>query len=394
MLSYLQSFHDIVYGTVELPPYCYLIIDTPEFQRLRHIKQLGPASFVYPCAVQSRFDHSLGVCHSARELLNKLRLQENNNMTHTDARCVEIASLCRDLGHGPLSLTFQDFLADLQKTWRPEEQSARILRYLIRKNKLKWKLETFGIAEKEVDIICELIRGNFSEKNGEELIPPEKFYLRQIVNNSINGVDVFKWNDVTRDSNLLGITSAFQVERVLSVVKACDVDSKGGGKRRELCFRDKVSNELSHVFITNRRLHSAAYHHEVTTAVSIMYRCAFRAAAKHIEFTSEHGKFDLFNCIGDEEAFCQATDDIIRDIMRSTSTKKGMKKAKEIISRIYSRQLYQCIKEIPQAKDRIPADVPQQWEDVTLRLYTSVMDLDVKEAQDYFERYLLAKIEK
>ncbi|XP_071486352.1 uncharacterized protein [Diadema antillarum] len=55
-----KTINDAIHGIIEIPPYCMLIIDTPEFQRLRDIKQLGPACFVYPCAVHTRFDHSLG----------------------------------------------------------------------------------------------------------------------------------------------------------------------------------------------------------------------------------------------------------------------------------------------------------------------------------------------
>ena len=59
-ISHLQVVNDSVHGHIELHPLMVQIIDTPQFQRLRHIKQLGGQYFVYPGASHNRFEHSLG----------------------------------------------------------------------------------------------------------------------------------------------------------------------------------------------------------------------------------------------------------------------------------------------------------------------------------------------
>ena len=58
--SSCKVFNDSVHGHFELHPLCVLVIDTPQFQRLRHIKQLGGAYYVFPSAAHNRFEHSLG----------------------------------------------------------------------------------------------------------------------------------------------------------------------------------------------------------------------------------------------------------------------------------------------------------------------------------------------
>ncbi|RXN27968.1 deoxynucleoside triphosphate triphosphohydrolase SAMHD1-like protein [Labeo rohita] len=58
-----KIFNDPIHGQIELHPLLVKIIDTPQFQRLRHIKQLGGTHLVYPGATHTRFEHSLGDCH-------------------------------------------------------------------------------------------------------------------------------------------------------------------------------------------------------------------------------------------------------------------------------------------------------------------------------------------
>ncbi|KAG7228251.1 hypothetical protein INR49_009112 [Caranx melampygus] len=55
-----KVFNDPIHGHVELHPLLIKIIDTPQFQRLRYIKQLGGTYFVFPGACHNRFEHSIG----------------------------------------------------------------------------------------------------------------------------------------------------------------------------------------------------------------------------------------------------------------------------------------------------------------------------------------------
>ncbi|KAL1429480.1 hypothetical protein MTO96_016112 [Rhipicephalus appendiculatus] len=68
-----KVFWDPVHGQISLHPVSVAVIDTPEFQRLRHIRQLGHVAYLYPGASNSRFEHSLGTAHLARLLGSHLR---------------------------------------------------------------------------------------------------------------------------------------------------------------------------------------------------------------------------------------------------------------------------------------------------------------------------------
>ena len=92
-------FNDPVHGTIGMSDLCLEIIDTKEFQRLRDLKQLGTADYVYPGATHTRFSHSLGVAHFAEKTLRTLmRNQPELDITEVDVLCVKVAGLCHDLG--------------------------------------------------------------------------------------------------------------------------------------------------------------------------------------------------------------------------------------------------------------------------------------------------------
>ena len=75
------------------------LIDTPPFQRLRRIRQLGPAYLTFHGAESSRFTHSLGVLQLARRAL--LELCHREPALERDAGRPDAAALLHDVGHGP-----------------------------------------------------------------------------------------------------------------------------------------------------------------------------------------------------------------------------------------------------------------------------------------------------
>jgi HD superfamily phosphohydrolase len=90
-----------------------LLVDTPELQRLRRVRQLGVTSLAFPGAEHSRFAHAVGAAFVMKLLLARLRaihdaLPEPQRITPSRAREALAAALLHDLGHGPLSHLFED----------------------------------------------------------------------------------------------------------------------------------------------------------------------------------------------------------------------------------------------------------------------------------------------
>ena len=91
------------------------LIETEAFQRLRRIKQLGPASLIFHGAESSRFTHSIGVFSVARQIFNKL--VEIDSTFEKNRFIVYGAALLHDLGHGPLSHTSEEIFEHNHEKW-------------------------------------------------------------------------------------------------------------------------------------------------------------------------------------------------------------------------------------------------------------------------------------
>lgn len=104
-----DPLHDLIEfaDDIELEHNLWKVIQTRPFQRLRRIKQLGFSDFVYPGATHSRFAHSVGVFHTARELMQIVNSYQGNRH-ESKARRALAAALVHDLGHGPFSHAFEE----------------------------------------------------------------------------------------------------------------------------------------------------------------------------------------------------------------------------------------------------------------------------------------------
>uniref|UniRef100_A0A7N8YLA0 Deoxynucleoside triphosphate triphosphohydrolase SAMHD1-like n=1 Tax=Mastacembelus armatus TaxID=205130 RepID=A0A7N8YLA0_9TELE len=295
------------------------IIDTPQFQRLRNIKQLGGAYFVYPGASHNRFEHSLGVAYLAGELVEALsRKQPELKIDDRDILCVKIAGLCHDLGHGPFSHLFDGkFIPKARPDikWKHEEASVKMFDYLMEDDEVEEEMSEYHLTDQDVTFIKEMIdpKGQTKETDTPDvshlkLWPykgrgQEKSFLYEIVSNSTNGIDVDKFDYFARDSHHLGIQNNFDHRRFLEFARVCKVDGQ-----KHICSRDKEEWNLIDMFNTRTGLHRRAYQHTVTKIIENMINDAFLKADPFIQIEGSGGKmFKLSTAIDDMEAYTKLT---------------------------------------------------------------------------------------
>lgn len=136
--SWTQRIRDPVHGLVvfgdhgdrerdETDRIAWNLLNTPEFQRLRRIRQLGFSDLVFPGATHSRFAHSIGVYHMARRLADVIARRMGDERNVDRERIALLAALLHDIGHGPFSHAFEAVAKALKRPRRHEAWSAEIV---------------------------------------------------------------------------------------------------------------------------------------------------------------------------------------------------------------------------------------------------------------------------
>jgi HD superfamily phosphohydrolase len=128
------------------------LIDAPEVQRLRRVRQLGFTEYVYPGATHTRFAHSLGAFQGAQRTLSRLRVVTDliDDDWHV---ATSLACLLHDLGHGPFSHTFESI------TGQPHEE--RTLELVREGPRVPDLLEQIGCGQ--VDRVSQLLKGRMED---------------------------------------------------------------------------------------------------------------------------------------------------------------------------------------------------------------------------------------
>lgn len=142
-----KVLRDAVHGDIELEPIEVELIDTPEFQRLRGIRQLGTAYLVYPSATHTRFEHSLGTSWMAFRVVEALRRTCAISAEETTA--IRIAALLHDITHIPFGHTLEDERRVLP---RHDKDESRFL-YFLRDSSLAQVLKKSGYKHQVMRIL-------------------------------------------------------------------------------------------------------------------------------------------------------------------------------------------------------------------------------------------------
>ncbi|KAL4439253.1 hypothetical protein ABPG77_004155 [Micractinium sp. CCAP 211/92] len=316
---------------VKLSSVAVSIIDTPIFQRLRYLKQLGMTEFVYPGATHTRFAHSLGVAHRARELGARLReRQPELAASDRDLLLLEVAGLCHDLGHGPFSHAFEtELVPKLLKEgeqWEHERMSCRLLDHIVATYRV-------DLSAEELARVKDLMLGELNYTDKADWAGRE--WMFDVVANKRNGLDVDKLDYLKRDNVACGELTTSEFSALYENMRVI---------RGEVCFRASVRSAVQDVYAARAKLHEWVYTHPVCKAVEYMCIDAMLLAAEELGIAA---------ALHDPDRYALLDDTIIRDIERLTSKAPNVLRAQELLRRLRHRDIYKIVASVDVPQSRV-----------------------------------------
>ena len=278
-----KFIRDSVYGDISLNKFEERIMDMPQFQRLRRIKQLGLISLIYPGATHTRFEHSVGTMNLGSKLSTELGLSED------DIELIRASALLHDIGHGPFSHVSEGVLSV------PHEE---LTKYVVTKTSMRDLLEEKFDVNEIVDIV-----------NG-------KGYLGPIVSGEL---DVDRMDYLLRDSHNTGVAyGIIDYERIISNLKLED----------GLILDIKGVQAAEGALVSRYFMYPSVYQHHTTRIVNSMFRRALKKVIdEDIINENDIYKYDDAEIIG---VFRHCEDEFVNDIMTRLDNRRIMKRVKTI----------------------------------------------------------------
>jgi HD superfamily phosphohydrolase len=244
-----KIIRDPLWETIRLDATAVRIMDTPEFQRLRYIRQLGFTHLVYPGATHTRFDHALGVYHLTVTALARLR--ERGGVppeVWEGEELVPYAALLHDIGH----YAFSHALEELEADSVPAHHEDVADRFFAATH-LRDALAPLGLTAP--DRIQELIRGVSD-------IP-----LRGLVSGSL---DLDKMEYLRRDARFCGVPyGEVDVSRLLEGLQLLrDPETD----RFEVGVHEKAIAALESLLFAKYQMFRNVYWHHAVRAATALYK--------------------------------------------------------------------------------------------------------------------------
>lgn len=243
-----KFIRDPLYGFMGFSKEEIRLIDTEAFSRLRRIKQLSHAYVVYPSAVHTRFEHSLGAAYIAGRMCDELQFDQEQK------RLVRMAVLLHDIGHGPFSHLFEEVLQWVNHSMQDIHEY--ISRLIIQND-----AEIGDILGDDRDAVIGLLGGGDA---GEMPI------LSQIVS---GGLDADKLDYLRRDSHHIGAAYGhFDLERILYTLR------RTPGPEPLLAVDAKGRDALENYRIARYLMYAQVYEHHAHLAADRMFLQAVHTA--------------------------------------------------------------------------------------------------------------------
>ena len=240
----MTRVRDPIHDYIDLTPLETELVDTPSYQRLRWIRQLGPANLVYPGANHTRHEHCMGTCHVVG------RMADSAGLDSEERQLVSVAGLLHDLGHSPFS-HLGDEIDGL-------ENHVDRTTSLVSETEISDILSNEGIDSKEVN---QIITG--------------KHKLGALVSGDLDGD---RLDYLVRDSHYTGVSTGVDMGRLITTMSMFDGN---------LVVRQGGLPAVEALLTARSTMYPTVYFHPFARGAELMLERATNSAIESNQFTKE-----------------------------------------------------------------------------------------------------------
>ncbi|MDQ0723411.1 HD superfamily phosphohydrolase [Paenibacillus sp. W4I10] len=247
-----KVFKDPVHNYIHVQdPVIWQLINTPEFQRLRRIRQLGTSYLTFHGAEHSRFSHSLGVYEITRKIISQFERSHYSDWPKEEKIVALCAALLHDLGHGPFSHSIEEAF-DMNH----EEWTCRII-----------------TGDTEVGAILRRYAPDFPEKVASVI---QKTYEKPIVVNLVTSpLDADRMDYLLRDAYFTGVNyGTIDLDRILRMLRPY---------HGRIVVKESGMHAVEDYLMSRYQMYWQIYFHPVTRSSEIILRQIFKRAKTLIQ---------------------------------------------------------------------------------------------------------------
>jgi HD superfamily phosphohydrolase/uncharacterized protein YjbK len=263
-----KIIRDTIHGNISFNPKFINIIDSPEFQRLRRIRQVSTAFFIFPSAEHNRFSHSIGTYHVMKLIIQHFKELFAEIGFEIPDRSVDLAlavALLHDIGHGPFSHAFEDALPK-EKYMKTHEQwtmdiikspDSQIHHALVKSFDPDFPNEVADLIKKERDVKHN--RSTADSSQGINLF----FILSSLISSQL---DADRMDYLLRDAFFTGVTYGnYDIERLIKSLTITVNENK-----YFVCVHEKYLPTIEEYLVARYQMHDSVYFHPFKVQMEII----------------------------------------------------------------------------------------------------------------------------
>ena len=317
---------DPIHGLIELSEDEIKLINTKAFQRLRRIRQLAMTFLVYPGAMHTRFDHSIGVMHIVGRICSRLKALESNDVNDRDVKLMRFAALIHDIGHGPFSHVSEDLLEKYARDQTGIGETREKIHEQITVDIIETDPEIKSILEDdEREFVVKLIK----EKDMRD-------WRRNIISSEL---DADKMDYLLRDSYFAGVKyGQYDLEQI---IESCRIDTDRNAT--SLVMSSAGIYALEQLLLARYHMTQQVYWHKVSLISNQMIirgiTLAIEAGNSHMKELYQYDENDKENFI---QKYLNYHDEKVIDILRNCEQKKACEIFNRLTIENCSKRLLNC----------------------------------------------------